>query len=72
MVFLNNNTRLKLEVINLSGKLLHKYGNLLKKVPLNKSVLTLLIVNRWVHTRPSSALQVHLSSSVLVTYLKCT
>ena len=45
MVFLNNNTRLKLEVINLSGKLLHKYGNLLKKVPLNKSVLTLLIFN---------------------------
>ena len=28
--------------------------------------------NRWVHTRPSSALEVHLSSSVLVTYLKCT
>ena len=27
---------------------------------------------RWVHTRPSSALQVHLSSRVLVTYLKCT
>ena len=27
---------------------------------------------RWVHTRPSSALEVHLSSSVLVTYLKCT
>ena len=45
MVFLNNNTRLKLEVINLSGKLLHKYGNLLKKVPLNKSGLTLLIFN---------------------------
>ena len=32
----------------------------------------LIRVNRWVHTRPSSALQVHLSSSVLVTYLKCT
>ena len=42
--FLNNN-RLKLEVLSLSGKLCHKYGNLLKKVPLNNSVLTLLIFN---------------------------
>ena len=40
-----NNDRLKLEVLSLSGKLFHKYGNLLKKVPLNNSVLTLLIFN---------------------------
>ena len=38
-----NNDRLKLEVLSLSGRLFHKYGNLLKKVPLNNSVLTLLI-----------------------------
>ena len=29
----------------MSGRLCHKYGNLLKKVPLNNSVLTLLIFN---------------------------
>ena len=29
----------------MSGRLFHKYGNLLKKVPLNNSVLTLLIFN---------------------------
>ena len=29
-----NNDRLKLEVLSLSGRLFHKYGNLLKKVPL--------------------------------------
>ena len=44
IVFLNND-RLKLEVLSLSGRLFHKYGNLLKKVPLNNSVLTLLIFN---------------------------
>ena len=44
LCFLNND-RLKLEVLSLSGRLFHKYGNLLKKVPLNNSVLTLLIFN---------------------------
>ena len=44
IVFLNND-RLKLGVLSLSGRLFHKYGNLLKKVPLNNSVLTLLIFN---------------------------
>ena len=41
LCFLNND-RLKLEVLSLSGRLFHKYGNLLKKVPLNNSVLTLI------------------------------
>ena len=40
-----NNDGLKLEVLSLSGRLFHKYGNLSKKVPLNNSVLTLLIFN---------------------------
>ena len=40
-----NNDRLKLVVLILSGKLFHKYRNILKKVPLNNSVLTLLIFN---------------------------
>ena len=40
-----NNDGLKLEILSLSGRLFHKYGNLSKKVPLNNSVLTLLIFN---------------------------
>ena len=40
-----NNDGLKLEVLSLSGRLFHKYGNLLKKVSLNNSVMTLLIFN---------------------------
>ena len=44
-LFFLNNDRLKLEVLSLSGRLFHKYGNLLKKVPLNNLVLTLLIFN---------------------------
>ena len=40
-----NNDGLKLEVLSLSGRLFHIYGNLSKKVPLNNSVLTLLIFN---------------------------
>ena len=40
-----NNDRLKLVVLSLLGKLFHKYGILLKNVPLNNSVLTLLIIN---------------------------
>ena len=40
-----NNDGLKLEVLSLSGRLFHKYCNLSKKVPLNNSVLTLLIFN---------------------------
>ena len=40
-----NNDGLKLEVLSLSGRLFHKYGNLSKKVPLNNSVLTLFIFN---------------------------
>ena len=44
LCFLNND-RLKLEVPSLSGRLFHTYGNLLKKVPLNNSLLTLLIFN---------------------------
>ena len=43
-LFLNNDG-LTLEVLSLSGRLFHKYGNLSKKVPLNNSVLTLLIFN---------------------------
>ena len=43
-LFLNND-RLKLEVLSLSGRFLLKYGNLLKNVPLNNSVLALLILN---------------------------
>ena len=40
-----NNDRLKLEALSLSGKLFHRYGNLLKKVALNNLVLTWLIFN---------------------------
>ena len=43
-LFLNDD-RLKLEVLSLSGRLFHKYGNILKKMPLNNLVLTLLIFN---------------------------
>ena len=45
LLWLLNNDRLNLEVLSLSGRLFHTYGNLLKKVPLNNSVLTLLIFN---------------------------
>jgi len=38
-------TKLTIILPYLSGKLFHKYGNLLKKAPLNNSVLTLLILN---------------------------
>ena len=44
-LFFLNNDKLKLEVLSLSGKLCHKYGNVLKKVPLNNSILTMLIFN---------------------------
>ena len=47
---------LKLEVLSLSGRLFHKYGNLLKKVPLNNSVLTLLIFNLLLLTAEFKAL----------------
>ena len=45
LLWLLNNDRLNLEVLSLSGRFFHTYGNLSKKVPLNNSVLTLLIFN---------------------------
>ena len=45
LLFFLNNDKLKLGDLSLSGKLFHKYANLLKQVPLNNSVLTWLIFN---------------------------